>query len=156
MRSNAAWLVGVVALCSSVSAQEAAYVNPLPAEPPYYRVRYEGSSQPGELVYQLDADLTGVPTVAGNASPLIEYGVNPYGSQIVVANFWNFFGTFDTAFLTPEQAAKVTLTLGDVDDPQGLRRDLQKLVANRVPVATQVFTSPIVSAEGGPWYPVAQ
>ncbi len=51
MRSSAAWLVGVVALCSSVSAQEAAYVNPLPAEPPYYRVRYEGSSQPGELVY---------------------------------------------------------------------------------------------------------
>jgi pimeloyl-ACP methyl ester carboxylesterase len=51
MRSSAAWLVCVVALSSSVAAQEAAYVNPLPAEPPYYRVRYEGSSQPGELVY---------------------------------------------------------------------------------------------------------
>ncbi len=113
-------------------------------------------SKPGDLVYELDADLTGVPTVPGNASPLIEYGVNPYGSQVVVANFWNFFGTFDTAFLTPEQAAKVTVKLGDVDDPQGLRRDLQKLVANRLPVATQIFNSPVVSAEGGPWFPVAQ
>ncbi len=51
MRSSAAWLVCVVALSSSVAAQEASYVNPLPAEPPCYRVRYEASSQPGELVY---------------------------------------------------------------------------------------------------------
>jgi pimeloyl-ACP methyl ester carboxylesterase len=51
MRTSAVWLVCVVALSSSVAAQEAAYVNPLPAEPPYYRVRYEASSQPGELVY---------------------------------------------------------------------------------------------------------
>jgi len=40
-----------VVLVGSVSAQEPAYVNPLTAEPPYYRVRYEGSTQPGELVF---------------------------------------------------------------------------------------------------------
>ncbi len=40
-----------VILVGSVSAQEPPYVNPLTADPPYYRVRYEGSSQPGELVY---------------------------------------------------------------------------------------------------------
>ena len=40
-----------VALVSSVSAQEPVYVNPLAANPPYYRVRYEGSTQSGELVY---------------------------------------------------------------------------------------------------------
>lgn len=33
------------------SAQEPPYVNPLPADPPYYRVRYEGSKQAGELVF---------------------------------------------------------------------------------------------------------
>lgn len=38
-------------LVSSVSAQEPPYVNPLPADPPYYRVRYEASSKPDELVY---------------------------------------------------------------------------------------------------------
>jgi hypothetical protein len=113
-------------------------------------------TKPGPLIYQLQADVAGVPTVAANASPLIEYGVNPYGSQVVVANFWNFFGAFQTAFLTPEQAAKVTLTLGSTDDPQGLRRDLQNLCANRLPVAVQSFDSPVVSAEGGPWFPVAQ
>lgn len=43
-------LIGVVSI-DSVSAQEPPYVNPLAADPPYYRVRYEGSSQPGELVY---------------------------------------------------------------------------------------------------------
>ncbi|MDB5391802.1 MAG: GDSL-like Lipase/Acylhydrolase [Planctomycetaceae bacterium] len=35
----------------SASAQEPPYVNSLAADPPYYRVRYEASSKPGELVY---------------------------------------------------------------------------------------------------------
>jgi hypothetical protein len=127
------------------------------AAPEALRKEYPGAdlTKPGDLVFRITADLTGVPTVAANASPLIEYGVNPYGSQVVVANFWNFFGTFDTAFLTPEQGSKVTLELGS-DDPEHLRRDLQRLVANRLPVAAQTFNSPIVSAEGGPWFPVAQ
>jgi hypothetical protein len=34
-----------------VLAQELAYVNALPAAPPYYRVRYDASAQPGELIY---------------------------------------------------------------------------------------------------------
>lgn len=40
-----------VVLVGSVSAQEPVYVNPLAADPPYHRVRYEGSTQPSELVY---------------------------------------------------------------------------------------------------------
>jgi hypothetical protein len=40
-----------VALVSSVSAQEPPYANLPAAAPPYYRVRYEGSTQAGELVY---------------------------------------------------------------------------------------------------------
>jgi pimeloyl-ACP methyl ester carboxylesterase len=35
----------------AASAQEPAYINPLPATPPYYRVRYDASSQPGELIF---------------------------------------------------------------------------------------------------------
>lgn len=38
-------------LVLSLCAQEAAYHNPLPADPPYYRVRYEPSSTPGELAF---------------------------------------------------------------------------------------------------------
>jgi pimeloyl-ACP methyl ester carboxylesterase len=33
------------------SAQEGPYMNAIPAHPPYYRVRYEGSTKPAELVY---------------------------------------------------------------------------------------------------------
>src|SRR4051812_48849971 len=40
-----------VVLVGSVSAQEAPYDKLPTAAPPYYRVRYEGSTQPGELVY---------------------------------------------------------------------------------------------------------
>ncbi len=38
-------------LVGSLAAQEPPYLNPLNASPPYYRVRFEGSTQPGELVY---------------------------------------------------------------------------------------------------------
>ncbi|HEY4262410.1 MAG TPA: hypothetical protein VGM98_19770 [Schlesneria sp.] len=40
-----------VVLVGSVSAQEPPYGNLPTAAPPYYRVRYEGSTQAGELVY---------------------------------------------------------------------------------------------------------
>jgi len=44
-------------LAVSVSAQVAPYDNPLPVEPPYYRVRYEASTKPGELVYPVNYTL---------------------------------------------------------------------------------------------------
>ena len=40
-----------IVLAGTVSAQESPYANKLPADPPYYRVRYEGSTQAGELVF---------------------------------------------------------------------------------------------------------
>jgi len=49
---NAAPLALAMALFSVVLfAQEPPYDNPPAAEPPYYRVRYEASSQPGELIF---------------------------------------------------------------------------------------------------------
>lgn len=44
-------VLALLTLAGTTTAQEPPYVNNLAAEPPYYRVRYEGSSQPGELVY---------------------------------------------------------------------------------------------------------
>ncbi len=38
-------------LSFSIVAQEATYLNSLPADPPYYRVRYEASSTAGELTF---------------------------------------------------------------------------------------------------------
>ena len=40
-----------IVAASSLTAQVAPYQNPLPADPPYYRVRYEASDKPGELIY---------------------------------------------------------------------------------------------------------
>ncbi len=55
-------------LTSTTAAQEPEYINPLPADPPYYRVRYEGSSKPGELVYPVSYTMwvpPGVKTLRG-------------------------------------------------------------------------------------------
>jgi pimeloyl-ACP methyl ester carboxylesterase len=52
-----------VVCASSVFAQEPAYVNPLPADPPYHRVRYEASSLPGELAYAVSYTVWVPPTV---------------------------------------------------------------------------------------------
>lgn len=38
-------------IASAAVAQEPPYDNPPPVEPPYYRVRYEGSTKPGELIF---------------------------------------------------------------------------------------------------------
>lgn len=43
-----------VALATSVNAQQPPYDVFPPAEPPYHRVRYEASTQPGELVYPVN------------------------------------------------------------------------------------------------------
>jgi hypothetical protein len=117
---------------------------------------YADLNKQGDLIFQVTADLSGVDTFEANASPIIEYGVNPDKSKRMVANWWSFYDTFTTAFLTPEQGAKVEVKLGEHDDPHGVRADLVKLVANRVPVAAQIVESPIVSAEDGPWFLVPQ
>lgn len=51
MRLPLLLLVLAFASASSVLAQQPPYDKPLPVEPPYYRVRYEPSTKPGELVY---------------------------------------------------------------------------------------------------------
>ena len=41
----------LTALPAGVWAQLPQYVDTLPVDPPYYRVRYAGSETPGELIY---------------------------------------------------------------------------------------------------------
>lgn len=44
-------VVMVMLLTSTVAAQDSVYKNTLPADPPYFRVRYEASTVEGELMY---------------------------------------------------------------------------------------------------------
>jgi hypothetical protein len=113
----------------------------------------------GPLIYSLAADLgagAGTPT---SPSPLIEYGVvTPTGgSARVVANFWDFFGPFDTyelAGLDPPIQSEITL--GTEPDPSGTLEDVRDLVMGNPPIAAQVFTSAPVSAESRGWFPVPE
>ena len=56
-------LLLILLVANSISAQEPVYVNRLAAEPPYYRVRYEASQVPGELVYPVSFTVWIPPTL---------------------------------------------------------------------------------------------
>lgn len=61
-------VLAALLVAGTAAAQEPPYVINIPADPPYYRVRYEGSMQPGELVYPASYTLwvpTGVKTLRG-------------------------------------------------------------------------------------------
>jgi Acetoacetate decarboxylase (ADC) len=102
----------------------------------------------GPLIYGLDCDLGGVPAVPASPSPLIEYGVL---DQRVVANFWDFYGPFDTYM---GEGLRADITLGTAPDPTHTLRDVKALIGDSQPIAAQVYTSPPVSAESRGWYQV--
>ncbi len=57
-----------VSMAGSLPAQVPPYANPLPVDPPYYRVRYEASSNAGELPYPVNYTVwipPGVKTLRG-------------------------------------------------------------------------------------------
>jgi len=114
-----------------------------------------GGGKQGPLVYSVNADLQGLRPLAGNPSPLVEYGVLDHGGgQRLVSNQWNFYGPMETYALVGEGAARVSLGYGPTPDPQGLLDDLRALVGSHTPVAAQIFTSAPVSSECRGWFPV--
>jgi hypothetical protein len=113
--------------------------------------------QQGPLIYGLECDLAGIPSVPGSPSPLIEYGVLAQAGAApqVVANFWDFYGPFETympAAGSPPLTAEILL--GTHQDATGTIGDLKALIGHSNPVAAQVYTSPPASAESRGWYTV--
>ncbi len=100
----------------------------------------------GPLIYGLECDLGGVPSVPASPSPLIEYGML---DQRLVANFWDFYGPFDTYMVD-----RAAITYGTEPDPSGTLADLHQLIGHSQPIAAQVYTSPPASAESRGWYQV--
>ena len=98
----------------------------------------------GPLIYSLDCDLGDEPSVPASPSPLIEYGVL---DGRLVANFWDFYGPFDT-YMT----ARAGITYGT--EPTRTLDDLRRLIGHSQPIAAQVYTSPPVSAESRGWYQI--
>jgi hypothetical protein len=107
---------------------------------------------PDTMIFEVDADLRGTPAVTSNLSPLIEYGTRTIdGREVVAANFWNFFGWFDTYFLAEDAARKVGLHIGPSIDKHRLRQDVQSLIGTTLPIAAQTFSSAPVSSEAQAW-----
>jgi hypothetical protein len=100
----------------------------------------------GPLIYHLTCDLAGASAVPASPSPLIEYGVL---DGRLVANFWDFYGPFDTYL-----SVRATIEYGTEHDETGTLRDLRQLIGHSQPIAAQVYTSPPVSAENRGWYQV--
>lgn len=123
-----------------------------------YKVVQDVDGEPGPLIWRQKLDLEGLTPTFGDPSPLVEYGVlDEAGSQRLVANLWSFYGPFTTYLLDARAAAKrVKTRFGSDRDPTGTLDDLQELIADRDPVAVQVFQSAPVSSETRAWYVTPQ
>jgi len=127
----------------------------------YHVFEDKGGANPpvqGELVFGIECDLTGVPSRPGNCSPLIEYGAvkDDAGTMRLIANFWDFYGPFDT-YKVPSGKTKLTLgTKATGKNDKELIADLKLLIGDSEPVLAQVFTSNPVSAESRGFFPTPQ
>ena len=120
-----------------------------------YSVYQDADGKQGPLVYSIDADLQGLTARPQNPSPLVEYGdVEHGGRRHVIANYWNFYGPFDTYLLEGEGSARISLGVGPAPDPHGFLDDLRALVGTRAPIAAQTFTSAPVASECRGTFPV--
>ena len=111
----------------------------------------------GPLIWQLECDIGPATPVPGSPSPLIEYGVlvPSGGAPQLVANFWDFYGPFETYLRDQSNPAwGATITLGTEPDPSGTIDDLRALVGDAQPIAAQVYTTPPAAAESRGWLPV--
>ena len=107
---------------------------------------------PSTMIFNVDAKLHNLIPVPSNLSPLIEYGTRTLnGRDVVAANYWNFFGWFDTYFLSEEEGRRVELTMGPSIDHYRLHDDVRTVIGTQAPLAAQTFTSPPVSSESQAW-----
>lgn len=104
----------------------------------------------GPLIYGLKCHLGDVQPIPANPSPLIEYGV--LDGKGLVANYWDFYGPFETYMLGSNEHTKITY--GTERDRSGTLDDLRLLIGDAHPIAAQIFRSPPVSAESRGWFQV--
>jgi len=105
-----------------------------------------------DMIFGLTAKLQGLAPEPSNLSPLIEYGTRTLdGRDVLAANYWTFFGPFDTYFLTEEDGRRFDLTMGPSIDHHRLHEDVRTVIGTQAPLAAQTFTSPPVSSESQAW-----
>ena len=111
-------------------------------------------------IYRIDAQLNGINTRIGNASPLTLYSMLPGGpdlppggpDQKLIGSRWNLFGIFEDYYpINESDQPKVKIKIGKIDHP--MAKDMQKIIGdNPELLAVRVFQSPPVAVENRAYY----
>lgn len=107
---------------------------------------------PRTMIFQVTAKLDDLRPEPSNLSPLIEYGTRTLdGRDVLAANFWTFFGSFDTYVLSEQDGRRFDLEMGPSIDHHRLHEDVRTVIGTQEPLAAQTFTSAPVSSESQAW-----
>jgi hypothetical protein len=107
---------------------------------------------PSTMIFQVTARLNDLVPEPSNLSPLIEYGTRELDNkEVLAANYWNFFGWFDTYFLSEEESRRFDLKMGPSIDHHRLHEDVRTIIGTQAPLAAQTFASAPVSSESQAW-----
>ena len=111
-------------------------------------------------MYRVTADLNGINTRPGNASPLTLYSMLPGGpdrppggpDQKLIGSRWNIFGIYTDFYpLSPQDKSKVNLDIGTID--HAMANDMRTIFGDNPDlIALRVFQSPPVAIENRAYY----
>ena len=111
-------------------------------------------------IYRITADLNGINTRPGNASPLTLYSMLPGGpdrppggpDEKLIGSRWNIFGTFTDYYpLSSQNKLNVDLKIGKIDNP--MANDMRTIFGDNPDlIAVRIFQSPPVAIENRAYY----
>jgi hypothetical protein len=123
--------------------------NPRPAPDQFtYDWTLNDPDKDAVTIYTASLDLTGLSSVPGNISEVIDLSFDTE-SRRPVGSRRNYFGLFDT-YLQSAVAKAVTLSFGKSKHP--MRHDMERLIGKRRPAALQLFQSPTCIGEAAGYY----
>ncbi|MEO7513533.1 MAG: hypothetical protein ABIZ91_17455, partial [Gemmatimonadaceae bacterium] len=107
------------------------------------------SATPSLEIYKAQVSLDGLHSVPSNMSEWIDLSYVEKEKR-VAGSRRNYFGMYDTYFLTGTQASAVSVTMGD--SSHQMRLDMESLIGTRPAVAIQTYTSPPCIAEASAYW----
>ena len=109
------------------------------------------------FIYKLQADLSDLVPVMGNASALPLYSLlpggpdKPPGEGRLIQSRWDIFGLYQTYLDLPhDTCARITLEIGTSQTE--MCKDIRAIIGANQPVAARVFKSPPSAAENRAFY----
>ncbi|MDI3337207.1 hypothetical protein QKW60_12380 [Defluviimonas aestuarii] len=131
----------VPSLNAAMTAQEP------PTTKQAWRIELINPDDPDTFVYRLRSDFTGYNWTKTNCTPIPEFAT---GLGRTIWTRWTIVGLFDTVMLSPAQARKIRLEIGDNDF--AMTKDMRALFSDMQPAAVQIFESPPACIEPRGFY----